>query len=314
MPPPKKPKTGPISIEQFLSKEEMKSIDTDQSVPTKTTGTTSPRLQKDMDVEIEVQSPDMIKEEKKNPSTLKILHELFQKPKEDSNNQMLENGTVSPQSRSPSVYSEGGSDPEVKNHFVLPSLNNPPSMSPLAGQPVTTNGYNRSFQNAMSMSLQNGEKILNNLITSSYINNAAHAHPISNFPAYLPSYFYRHSMSGSPVIFNNLSNSNEPHDLSTKVQNTGQDNGIKHKPYENTYSNSNASHHSSRHFYLPYYANGQHFSEAPSEEYLETHKNIVNLLRERRNNSTPTTPSSVSSVEKERAAIYENTHHQVYDK
>lgn len=254
----------------------------------------------------------MIKEEKQ-PSSLKILHELFQKPKEDSSNLMQENGNASPQSRSPSVYSEGGSDPEIKSHFVLPSLNNLPSMSPLASQPLNTNGYNRSFQNAMSLSLQNGEKILNNLITSTFINSAAHSHPVSSFPAYLPSYFYRHSMSGSPVIFNNLSNSNEPHDLSTKVHNSGQDNGIKHKPYENSYSNN--EHHSSRHFYMPYYANSQQLSEAPSEEYLETHKNIVNLLRERRNSSTPTTPSALSSVEKERAAIFETSHHRnVYDK
>ncbi|KAJ8308689.1 hypothetical protein KUTeg_013563 [Tegillarca granosa] len=295
MPPPKKPKSGPTSLEQFFSKEELDTIDPDGDIRDRK-GSCSGESDISQDFtkieENEINSSD----NEQRSSGLRLLRELMIKKKGELEEQRVpsNSGQTSPTSNGEkilevSVNSDTVCDidkkdekqlsdkikTETKNHSTPTS----PRVSPTSQRVSPTLGSDGNIlpKNAEKSQRQNvkmtksEEKALNNMIVSSYMASLPHNASLPSVPGYISPYLYNHSFPMNSFYVNGV---DEPTDLSRKLQ---KDNRLG-DTYEkmNGFNESVLSHPLSMNFAV----NSLIGPKSDDKEYLKARKNLVGMLTE----------------------------------
>lgn len=192
MPPPKKPKNGPITMEQFLGGDDdddgprnrKESISSGSDI---SYSVTSRR--------VSVASSDDTENGQLDERTpgLKLLRDLILKKQEAS--------------RESETEVKGGASVESESNEDQKEVNRGSS----TGSPVLLSGEEKiSLSQSIQESISKNEKILNSIVVSTLMPSVAR--PQGLHSGYLSPYLYSRSMSVSPYL-----SPSEPRDLSTKL-------------------------------------------------------------------------------------------------
>lgn len=244
MPPPKKPKNGPITMEQFLGRDDLSDEDSPRNRKESCSGESDISLSVPSR-RVSVASSEDAENSHSDDRTpgLKLLRDLILKKQEASRE----------------------NDPEVRDSIVEDqgetSLNNEDqkdvNRNSSTGSPVLLSGEEKmSLSQSIQESISKNEKILNSIVVSTLMPTVAR--PQGLHSSYLSPYLYSRSMSVSPYL-----SPNEPRDLSTKLHtNTS----------ESLYGRDPST-----------YGIGQYGQVSPErKEFLDSRKNLVGILTESR--------------------------------
>lgn len=224
MPPPKKPKSGPTSIEQFMSTDEIRTSSDDEDMRERTGSCSS-----ELSVISEKNENEKDFGDIKSPSGLKLLRDLITKKVEEeqrvpgscsSGRSSCQSLSLSNESDDPSREDSRASatasltTEERKKH--PPSASSP--ISPMAGSVLPPFGNSSNPQTAAT-SVRGSERLINSMVASSLMSGFPTSPTTTTYSAYFPSYLYGQSLQSSYYL-NNFDS--EPRDLSTKIQKENQ--------------------------------------------------------------------------------------------
>lgn len=274
MPPPKKPKNGPITMEQFISQEDLH----DNAQPrergescsdeSNTSGLSRrPSVCSNDDTDTNYNNQGLTDD--KSPG-LKLLRDLILKKQEatkDRNNYFVKEEGAESINRSDSKNSESNFQTiaeECDKAELDPldtSVKKDEEMGRCSGSPVLLSGEEKlSLSQTIQESISKNEKILNSIVVSTLMPTVPRPSGIHSMSGYLSPYLYSHSMPVGPYL------SNEPRDLSTKLHTNG-------SLSENVYGRDP----------LSSYGIGQYGQVSPErKELLDSRKNLVGILTESR--------------------------------
>ncbi|CAG2204915.1 ESR1 [Mytilus edulis] len=271
MPPPKKPKNGPITMEQFMERGDLS--DDDRSRKESFSGESDVSVSGLSTRRPSVCSTDGIDtftnqafSDDKSPG-LKLLRDLILKKQEatkdckdglipKSENNILKNGMTE------NKCDNGALPPTAEEYERLNSDKKDTCRSNSSGSPVLLSGEEKmSLSQTIQESISKNEKILNSIVVSSLMPTVPRPQGIHSMSGYLSPYLYSRSMTAvNPYL------SNEPRDLSTKLHTNP-------RLTESLYGSDPVS----------AYGTGQYGQVSPErKEFLDSRKNLVGILTESR--------------------------------
>ncbi|XP_063426286.1 estrogen receptor-like isoform X1 [Mytilus trossulus] len=271
MPPPKKPKNGPITMEQFMERGDLS--DDDRSRKESFSGESDVSVSGLSTRRPSVCSADGIDtftnqafSDDKSPG-LKLLRDLILKKQEatkdckdglipKSENNTLKNGMTE------NKCDNGALPPTPEEYEGLNSDKKDTCRSNSSGSPVLLSGEEKmSLSQTIQESISKNEKILNSIVVSSLMPTVPRPQGIHSMSGYLSPYLYSRSMTAvNPYL------SNEPRDLSTKLH-------THPRLTESLYGSDPVS----------AYGSGQYGQVSPErKEFLDSRKNLVGILTESR--------------------------------
>ncbi|KAL3872831.1 hypothetical protein ACJMK2_036026 [Sinanodonta woodiana] len=226
MPPPKKPKTGRTSWEQFLSEEELRrlSVGPQRLSPTDESENEEPRMHR------KDESGDQL------DGNRKIIEKLISSANtEDQRVPGTSDGESPPNSASPSELSgssENSFDLETnsKSHSPLSTsslsaqgeisiknnANSPPPASEDNETPIDKI-VKRQVSSHMETALSTGDRIFNTLVASSLASRipcSGITSEVTTVPPFMSHYMFRHPLTMGPIMMKEFDS--EPHDLSKR--------------------------------------------------------------------------------------------------
>ncbi|KAK3591620.1 hypothetical protein CHS0354_013804 [Potamilus streckersoni] len=278
MPPPKKPKTGRTSWEQFLSEEELRrlSVGPQRLSPTDESENEEPQLRR--------------KEEQGDhlDSNRKIIEKLIVSANtEDQRVPGTSDGESPPNSASPSELSASS-----ENSFDLET--NSKSHSPLSTSPLSAQGeisiknntnspppasednethrdkiVERQVSSHMETSLSTGDRIFDTLVASSLASRipcSGMTSDVTSVPPFMSHYMFRHPLTLGPIMMKEFDS--EPHDLSKRPEAVHVLSGsMDGRQSGENFTDFSTSLRTSRHL--------------DNKSFLDSHKHILGILSEK---------------------------------